>query len=77
MSKLISLIVKKVGRKWLEVKEDNEYINGKLLIDDNTKDFEVGSEINILGDKEKIKNRYGTTITYVCEKVVEGEELVA
>lgn len=77
MSKLISLIVKKVGRKWLEVKEDNEYINGKLLIDDNTKDFEVGSKINILGDKEKIKNRYGTTITYVCEKVVEGEELVA
>lgn len=75
MSKLITLVIKKVGRKWLEVKEDNEYINGKLLIDDNTKDFEIGSEINILGDKEKIKNRYGTTITYVCEKVVEGEEL--
>lgn len=76
MGKLIHLIVKKVGRKWLEVKEENEYVNGKLLIDYNTKDFEVGSEINILGDKEKVKNRYGTTITYTCEKIVEGEELV-
>ena len=75
MSKLINLVVRKVGRKWLEVKEDNEYVNGKLLIDANTKDFEVGSEINILGDKEKTKNRYGTTITYTCEKIVEGEEL--
>lgn len=75
MSKLIDLTVKKVGRKWLEVKEDEEYLAGKLLIDENTKDFEVGSKINILGDKEKIKNRYGTTITYTCEKIVEGEEL--
>ena len=75
MSKLINLVIKKIGRKWLEVKEDNEYVSGKLLIDANTKDFEVGCEINILGDKEKIKNRYGTTITYTCEKVVEGKEL--
>lgn len=75
MSKLINLVIKKVGRKWLEVKEDEEYVAGKLLIDENTKNFEIGSKINIWGDKEKIKNRYGTTITYTCEKVVEGEEL--
>lgn len=75
MSKLIDLTVKKVGRKWLEVKEDEEYLAGKLLIDENTKDFEVGSKINILGDKEKIKNRYGTTITYTCKKVIDSKEL--